>query len=464
MITRIELDGFKTFLDFQLDLGPFQVILGANGAGKSNLFDALRLLSRLARLPVVEAFTDRHGRGTALEQFSLLPDGDRAPRLRLAVEALLDPATTRYQITHTRLRYTLTIERRMDTQGLVDLAVVEESLTALAPEADPWRRQYLPVDQDLPPLPGTPFIETVTTAAGSRLRAYYDGDQRMLWPSEDREYEEQTILSSAGSSPSLFRHAAAMQAELAALHILTKLDPDSLRQPSPILARRTARLGVDGRGLAGILARLEAEDPGLLADVSRDLAYLVPGMRTVRIETNPAQQEYNLVVDTQDGRSFPARVLSDGTLRLLALIALKNDPEYHGTLCLEEPENGVHPAHLQQMTGLLRDLASDLQDPAQAGAPLRQVLINTHSPVLVSALVQELGQPNGAGPYLVFARMPALVTPGGPAPVRVTRMAPVHGGAADPAEAAYTLHQVLAYLNTADPDESRVILAGDAPT
>ena len=41
MITRIEIDGFKSFSDFALDLGPFHVIIGANGCGKSNLFDAL---------------------------------------------------------------------------------------------------------------------------------------------------------------------------------------------------------------------------------------------------------------------------------------------------------------------------------------------------------------------------------------------------------------------------------------
>ncbi|NJN68174.1 MAG: AAA family ATPase [Chloroflexaceae bacterium] len=40
MITRIEIDGFKTFQNFKLELGPFQVIVGVNGTGKSNLFDA----------------------------------------------------------------------------------------------------------------------------------------------------------------------------------------------------------------------------------------------------------------------------------------------------------------------------------------------------------------------------------------------------------------------------------------
>ena len=41
MVTRLELDGFKTFRSFAVDLSPFQVIVGPNNAGKSNLFDAL---------------------------------------------------------------------------------------------------------------------------------------------------------------------------------------------------------------------------------------------------------------------------------------------------------------------------------------------------------------------------------------------------------------------------------------
>lgn len=61
MITRIELDGFKTFQDFTLELGPFQVIVGVNGTGKSNLFDALRLLARLADADLRTAFQDLRG-------------------------------------------------------------------------------------------------------------------------------------------------------------------------------------------------------------------------------------------------------------------------------------------------------------------------------------------------------------------------------------------------------------------
>ena len=55
MLTRIEIDGFKTFENQAIDLTPFTAIIGNNAAGKSNLFDAIQLLSHLATRDVAEA-------------------------------------------------------------------------------------------------------------------------------------------------------------------------------------------------------------------------------------------------------------------------------------------------------------------------------------------------------------------------------------------------------------------------
>ena len=48
MITKLEIDGFKSFRDFSIEFSPFTVVAGKNASGKSNLFDALELLSRCA--------------------------------------------------------------------------------------------------------------------------------------------------------------------------------------------------------------------------------------------------------------------------------------------------------------------------------------------------------------------------------------------------------------------------------
>lgn len=74
MLTQIEIDGFKTFKHFKVELAPFQVIVGPNGSGKSNLFDALQLLSRLAEIDLYSAFQGL--RGSADELFTKYADFD----------------------------------------------------------------------------------------------------------------------------------------------------------------------------------------------------------------------------------------------------------------------------------------------------------------------------------------------------------------------------------------------------
>ena len=52
MLTRLQVKGFKNLFDVSVDFGPFTCIMGANAVGKSNVFDAIELLSRLAAGPV----------------------------------------------------------------------------------------------------------------------------------------------------------------------------------------------------------------------------------------------------------------------------------------------------------------------------------------------------------------------------------------------------------------------------
>jgi hypothetical protein len=68
----------------------------------------------------------------------------------------------------------------------------------------------------------------------------------------------------------------------------------------------------------------------------------------------------------------------------LALAVLEADPEAKGLLCFEEPENGIHPERIVAMLDLLQDLAVDAESQVGEDNPLRQVIVNTHSPVVVS--------------------------------------------------------------------------------
>jgi ABC-type uncharacterized transport system ATPase subunit len=67
MLTRLEVDGFKSLRDFSIDLEPLTVLLGPNDAGKSNILEALALSSRLGSHTPEDAL--KQGRGRALDQF-----------------------------------------------------------------------------------------------------------------------------------------------------------------------------------------------------------------------------------------------------------------------------------------------------------------------------------------------------------------------------------------------------------
>ncbi len=457
MITQIEIDGFKTFKDFKLALDPFQVIVGANGVGKSNLFDALRLLARLADSDLRSAFLNL--RGEAGELFTALADGQTLNEMRFGAEMLVDRQVrddwgAEAELTYLRLRYELVIVRQPDERGLERLYVAHEDLRPIARGGDRWLNRYNTLKNWLPRLTGGRVAFISTDEEKQEISLHQDGRSgRKLSVAQKAE---RTVLSSVINTE--FPHAFAVREAMRAWRFL-QLNPEVLRQPSPMLAPPT--LGVDGSNLASVIARLEAEDSFLLNDISRDLANLVPGMVTVQLIEDRSRDQYLIQIQTQDGRSFSSRVLSDGTLRGLTLVTMKNDPQHRGVLCFEEPENGVHPFRLTNLVEVLRDLATDLNDPDQLEFPWRQLLVNTHSPVLANQ--------KAIWKNLLFARLTTRISPNGNAPPRLTRIVPVKPSGqlgfdleVSSEETAYTIAEVVKYLHTGEAGQTVAELQQEA--
>lgn len=143
-----------------------------------------------------------------------------------------------------------------------------------------------------------------------------------------------------------YPHAFAVREAVRSLKFL-HLQSAELRQPGSLKAPTV--LSPEGSNLPTMLARMQAEDHLTLTDVARDLADLVPDVVNVDLKKDTWQHTYTIQVHFEDRRAFPASVLSNGTLLLLALAALRNDPQFRGVLCLQEPENSVYPLSLQKI-------------------------------------------------------------------------------------------------------------------
>ncbi|MDP9849411.1 AAA family ATPase [Streptosporangium lutulentum] len=88
MITRIEIDGFKSFLNFDLDVPPFLALVGPNSSGKSNLFDAVGFVAD--EVAGSGGLLDA-GRGLPGEQFHRVAQGAAIGGFAVSVEALVSP-------------------------------------------------------------------------------------------------------------------------------------------------------------------------------------------------------------------------------------------------------------------------------------------------------------------------------------------------------------------------------------
>ncbi len=351
MITRIEIDGFKSFQDFSLDLRPFTVVIGTNAGGKSNLVEALLFLSRLSRLPrsnAYEAVEEVRGRTAML--FRQRGDGSRVERIRLAVEMLLDHRPSYVSALpgdRARMRYevVLGLEGRRFT-------VLKQSVTEVEPAGDRWF--------DL-------------VRASPRWRA-------ALEPVADPgDSEESTVVRAANPLDSLR---------------FLDLHDRSLREPSD--TEGPGLLDAAGGGLAGYLRAigqdLDADGvsgAAVLAAVRADLGMIVRDIVGFRVVEDERRHESWIEFTARDQPPFPADVASDGTLRALALLASLHDPRpWAGPLVVEEPENGLFPERLRDLLTVSRAATSD---PAHDGPgdPLRQVLLTSHSPLVLDVVPAE---------------------------------------------------------------------------
>jgi len=200
-----------------------------------------------------------------------------------------------------------------------------------------------------------------------------------------------TVLSSANAveSPTALLARREMQSWR-----LLQLEPSALRASDSFSA--PTRIGKDGSHLAATLYHLATlenghrvtpiDEPAVYSRVANRLAELVEDVRRVTVDKDERRELLTLQVLDRDHRMHAARALSDGTLRFLALAILELDPEAQGLLCFEEPENGIHPQRIPIMLQLLNDLCVDVQEPVGTDNPLRQVIINTHSPGVVAAV------------------------------------------------------------------------------
>jgi predicted ATPase len=459
MLTRLEVSGFKNLLDLKVDFGPFTCIAGPNGAGKSNVFDCIHFLSLLADHEFMTAAQKiRTATGRAEDPRHLLwTNGEiSSPEMKLAVEMIVprfvqDDFGREAEATTTFLRYELELAYESpttDKRGLGRLRLQREDLTYIKrgdahahlrwPHSKRDFRDHVIEGHRR----GSAFISTDDSNGKRTIQVHQDGGSRGNPKPWSADSAPRTIVctTTTASEPTILAARREMQSWR-----LLMLEPSAMRSPDSIHAMTQPYISSDGSHLAAALYRLattpdkagQIDEDRLYGDVMQRVARLLEA-KAIRVARNDQLDTLTLEMQQPGGAFLPARALSDGTLRFLALCIIHQDPTMKGLLCMEEPENGIHPERMPAMVDLVRDLAVDPNAAPGDDNPLRQVIVNSHSPTFV-----QLQRPED----LLFAKTATVRGPKG-RPSRTLRLVPVHDTwRAQSGSNSVNQAEILAYLS-----------------
>lgn len=386
MLLRLRVRNFKSLRDVDVRFGPMTCFVGPNGAGKSNLFDAIQFLRALAehdiqmaaqsiRSPAAGAFGSRElFFGSALSEPMEFEVDMLVPR------SVVDDFGRAAEPATTLLRYRLALHHV--EAPVPRLEILHESLVAVkasgASETLGFEHSKDFAKSVLKPTRRVgPLISTAEEDGVVRLMLHQDGGSR--GQPIPAGHSPRTVVG--GTNAAEYPTVLAARREMASWQLL-HLEPSVMRTPDQFGG--PSHVTERGGHIAAALARLTQDEhtPGtVLQQATNRLSELVPDVQSVALDRDDVRQQLSVRLILRGApASLGPRSLSDGTLRFLALVTLWLDSASAEVLCMEEPENGIHPARIPAMVDLLKAFAVDPALGVDAENPLRQVITNTHSP------------------------------------------------------------------------------------
>jgi len=373
------LRNFKNFSQAELDFDrPTTLILGPNGSGKSNLIEAVELLSFLASGHRLHEVTDI-GREGQIEIRGGLEAGAKIGHDQFTL-GYKGNVVLQTRVVPTEVVYEITVRVRPDPRIIGEMLQVEG--------------RHIPMFEILPQ-------EGETASADNQVR--YDNNAR----GRNKPVESIAADRSALSQYSRFAHGNNELSECLTVieAVMTTLASPSVFDPIPRLMRGYERrtetqLARNGYNISPVLLDLQLDRPVIKPQAEGPPKRVIANQREVlkrilgRIAQLPDEPFASFdfirmpkVGDVMFGfklanreEIIDARLLSDGTLRALAILTALETSKGGSRLILEEFDNGVHPSRVPVMALALFDCAS------RNGL---HVIATTHNPATMNALTNE---------------------------------------------------------------------------
>lgn len=384
MITRIQALRYRCLRYVDQALEPFQLLVGANATGKTTFLDVVAFLSDVVTRGVEDGIRGRSGNP---EDLLWKRQGDG---FELAIELAI-PNDLRGRIQNpglSHVRYEIAVGTDVAGNG-IGLSAERVWLTRGCP-AQPQQSMLVPAN------PKSILLARRRAKAQQQLvvskvadgNDNYTGETARAYNPSYRQSPKKSALANLPSDVDSFPVSTWLKAFLTEGIQPFVLNSQLIRKASP--PRQGRGFKTDGSNLPWVIESLKQTDPERFQDWVRHVKTALPDIQELHTVEREDDKHRYLTLEYANGLRIPSWMASDGTLRLLALTLPAYLRDFRGLYLIEKPENGIHPKAAE---AVFQSLSSVYEEG--------QVLLATHSPVLISLI-----KPKDLGKVLCFARLP----------------------------------------------------------
>lgn len=362
MLTTLAIQNYRSLREIVIPLSRLNLVTGANGSGKSNLYKALRLLAQTAQGGVVNALAQEGGLDS-----SFWAGPEHISKRMLSGEVNVEP-TVRQQVKRLKLGFASD-----EFSYLIELGLPKPDSTTLFGLDPQIKREAIWVGELY--RPATVLLERRSALVKTRADSDPSSNSSAGWHTLNVQMQHSdsifTELADPQRTPEVIRLRDSIRAWRFYDHF--RSDSDAPARKSQ-LGTQTPVLHHDGRDLASAIQTIfEIGDREAFDNAISDA---FPGAHVViAYESNGSLS----IQFHQHGllRPLSASELSDGTLRYLLLVAALLTPRPPELMVLNEPETSLHPDLLPALSRLIIKASSHCQ-----------LWIVSHANRLINALSQ----------------------------------------------------------------------------
>jgi predicted ATPase len=352
MITSINVKGFKSFREFSIQPGQMNLVIGANGTGKSNLAELVRFIARLPKEDLRSTINNMGGENNIRTKTTA-----GAP-LKFHLEFELDQDKSR-GIEYVRYGFEL-------NQGRRDIGISSEWLTAKVYK----RTAGKPKTQGIPLFDSNNVVELSFKRNAEKIDEV--SDELIRFRNDFQNIESDSLLLSAFSQIGEFRTITDYIGSWRAYNIDAALSKQAM-------GKGDFELSMNGDNLVPFLIRL-LKDKSLRESLITQIQEPVPYIKDIQPEYNSVSQTLRFS-EIDSGNDFYLSDMSDGTIRLLGLFAIFIQKIPPAILLLEEPENALHRYAISRVINLAYEVATRKDFPSQ-------VFLTSHSPIVADEILR----------------------------------------------------------------------------